>query len=126
YWVAAIDVYAEAQGAIVFLGDSITDGTGTTTDGHDRWHDIAFLRMLLGSKDDSKKQKAVVNEGIGGNRVTITPTQGSPAAVERLDRDVLAQSGITHVVLFEGTNDLNSGLVNADQLIAGIAEIIAR
>lgn len=126
YWVSAIDVFSEAEGAVVFLGDSITDGTGTTTDGHDRWHDIAYLRMLLGSKDDPKKEKAFVNEGIGGNRVTVTATQGSPAAVERLDRDVLSRSGITHVVFFEGTNDLNSGLVNADQLIAGMTDIIQR
>ena len=126
YWVAAIDVFSQADGAVVFLGDSITDGTATTTDGHDRWHDVAFLNMLLGSKDDPKKEAAFVNEGIGGNRVTVTATQGSPAAVERLDRDVLSRSGITHVVFFEGTNDLNSGLVNADQLIAGMAEIIAR
>jgi lysophospholipase L1-like esterase len=124
YWVSAIDVFSEAEGAVVFLGDSITDGTGTTTDGHDRWHDVAYLRTLLGSKDDPKK--AFVNEGIGGNRVTVTATQGSPAAVERLDRDVLSRSGISIVVLFEGTNDLNSGLVNADQLIAGMENIVER
>jgi lysophospholipase L1-like esterase len=124
YWVSTIDVFSEAEGAVVFLGDSITDGTGSTTDGHDRWHDIAFLRTLLGSKKDPTK--AFVNEGIGGNRVTVTATQSSPAAVERLDRDVLSRSGITHVVFFEGTNDINSGLVNAEQLIAGMTEIIQR
>jgi lysophospholipase L1-like esterase len=124
YWVAAIDVYSDVEGAVVFLGDSITDGTATTTDGHDRWHDIAFLRLLLGS--NGGPTKAFVNEGIGGNRVTVTATQGSPAAVQRLDRDVLSRSGISRVVFFEGTNDLNSGLVNADQLIAGMTEIIQR
>jgi lysophospholipase L1-like esterase len=122
--VAAVDVFSDADGAIVFLGDSITDGTGTTTDGHDRWHDVAFLRTLLGSS--SSPNRSFVNEGIGGNRVTVTATQGSPAAVERLDRDVLARSGITHVVFFEGTNDINSDLVNGDQLIAGMKEIINR
>jgi lysophospholipase L1-like esterase len=125
WWVANLDVFtSKADGTIVFFGDSITDGTGTTTDGHDRWHDIVVLRMLLDSK--GKTQFGAVNQGIGGNRVTVTATQGSPAAVQRLDRDVLARSGATHVVLFEGTNDLASGLVNADQLIAGIQEIIDR
>jgi Lysophospholipase L1 and related esterases len=124
YWVSAIDVFSEAEGAVVFLGDSITDGTATTTDGHDRWHDVAYLRTLLGTKDDPKK--AFVNEGIGGNRVVFTATQGSPAAVDRLDRDVLSRSGISHVVFFEGTNDLASGLVDADQLIAGMTNIIER
>jgi hypothetical protein len=102
YWVAAIDVFSEAEGAVVFLGDSITDGTGSTTDAHDRWHEVAYLRALLGSK--GAPNRAFVNEGIGGNRVTVTANQGSPAAVQRLDRDVLARSGISHVVFFEGTN----------------------
>jgi len=122
--VAAVDVFSDADGAIVFLGDSITDGTGTTTDGHDRWHDVAFVRTLLGSS--GPPNRSFVNEGIGGNRVTVTATQGSPAAVERLDRDVLARSGISHVVFFEGTNDINSDLVTGDQLIAGMQEIIQR
>lgn len=124
YWVAAIDVLSDVDSAVVCFGDSITDGTATTTDGHDRWHDIAFLRMILGAVGDSRK--AIVNEGIGGNRVTVTATQGSPAAVQRLDRDVLARSGVSHVLFFEGTNDLASGLVNADQLIAGMTEVIDR
>jgi lysophospholipase L1-like esterase len=123
YWVAAIDVLSDVD-SVVCLGDSITDGTATTTDGHDRWHDIAFLRMILGAAGDSRK--AIVNEGIGGNRVTVTATQGSPAAVQRLDRDVLARSGVSNVVFFEGTNDLASGLVTGDQLIAGMTEIINR
>jgi len=101
-----------ADGTIVFFGDSITDGTATTTDGHDRWHDIVALRLMLDSK--AKAVLGVVNEGIGGNRVTnIAPGQG-PAAVDRLDRDVLARSGLSHVVFFEGTNDLASGAVTAD------------
>jgi hypothetical protein len=93
YWVAAIDVFSSsATGGIVCLGDSITDGTGTTTDGYDRWHDFLALRLLFQSR--SKGQMAVVNEGIGGNRVTHTvPPATSPPAVERLDRDVLERVG---------------------------------
>jgi lysophospholipase L1-like esterase len=123
--VGAIDVFSEAEGAVVCLGDSITDGTATTTDGHDRWHDVVYLRTLLGSNDDSPP-KAFVNEGIGGNRVTTTATQGSPSALQRLDRDVLSRVGVSHVLFFEGTNDLTSGLVTGDQLIAGMTEVIAR
>jgi lysophospholipase L1-like esterase len=124
WWVANLDVLtSQADGTIVFFGDSITDGTGTTTDGHDRWHDIVVLRMLLDSK--GKTQFGAVNQGIGGNRVTNIFPGGSPAAVDRLDRDVLARSGATHVVLFEGTNDIQAG-VTADQLIAGIQNVIDR
>ena len=124
WWVANLDVLtSRADGTIVFFGDSITDGTGTTTDGHDRWHDIVVLRMQLDRK--GKTQFGAVNQGIGGNRVTNVIPGTSPAAVDRLDRDVLARTGATHVVLFEGTNDIANG-VNADQLIAGIQNIIDR
>jgi lysophospholipase L1-like esterase len=122
HWVAAVDVFSTSRGAVVFLGDSITDGTATTTDGHDRWHDVLFLRRLLGN---AKNELGFVNEGIGGNRVVVTPTQGSPAAVERLDRDVLSRSGIVKVVFFEGTNDIVNG-VNAADLIAGMKQIVDR
>ena len=121
--LAAIDVRSAADGTIVFFGDSITDGTATTTDGHDRWHDIFALRLILDEK--GKTQLGTVNEGIGGNRVTNVLPGNSPAAVDRLDRDVLARSGATHVVFFEGTNDIAAG-VNADQLIAGMQNVIDR
>jgi lysophospholipase L1-like esterase len=124
WWLAAIDVFSSsADGSIVFFGDSITDGTATTTDGHDRWHDIIALRLMLDSK--AKASLGLVNEGIGGNRVTNVIPGGSPAAVDRLDRDVLARSGITQVVFFEGTNDIAAG-VTADQLIAGMQNVIDR
>jgi lysophospholipase L1-like esterase len=121
--LAAIDVYSPADGTIVFFGDSITDGTATTTDGHDRWHDIFALRLILDAK--GKTRLGTVNEGIGGNRVTNVIPGASPAAVDRLDRDVLARSGATQVVFFEGTNDIAAG-VTADQLIAGIQNVIDR
>ena len=124
WWLAAIDVLSStAGGSVAFLGDSITDGTGTTTDGHDRWHDVIAMRSLLGDKPNP--EVGVVNEGIGGNRVTNLRPGNGPAAVDRLDRDVLARSGLSHVVFFEGTNDIAGG-VTADQVIDGMKNIIAR
>jgi lysophospholipase L1-like esterase len=124
WWLAAIDVLSSsADGSVAFLGDSITDGTGTTTDGHDRWHDIIALRSILPGKPNP--EVGLVNEGIGGNRITDIVPGGSPAAVDRLDRDVLARSGLSHVVFFEGTNDIAAG-VTADQVIEGMKNIITR
>ena len=124
WWVAAIDVYStSADGTVVFFGDSITDGTATTTDGHDRWHDIVFLRRLL--DDNENVQLGAVNEGIDGNRVTNVFPGNSPAAVDRLDRDVLARTGATHVVFFEGTNDIAGG-ITADQLMTGMQNVVDR
>lgn len=123
WWLAAIDVFSSsAEGAIVCFGDSITDGTGSTIDGYDRWHDFLALRLQLQSK--SKEQRATVNEGIGGNRINPPGGQG-PAALLRLNRDVLGRAGVTHVLFFEGTNDLAGGATSA-QVIAGSEEIIKR
>jgi lysophospholipase L1-like esterase len=70
----------------------------------------------------------VVNEGIGGNTVTganLNPPAASPPGVERLDRDVLSHAGVSHVVLFMGTNDIQRQ-ASADQVIGGMKDIISR
>jgi lysophospholipase L1-like esterase len=107
-----------AMPVIVGFGDSITDGTGSTINGDDRWPD--FLAQRLGPAF------AVVNAGIGGNRVSTPapydknkPVGGGPSALERLDRDVLQLPGVTHVVWLEGINDLGSGGSNAETVIEG-------
>ncbi|MGF7149337.1 lysophospholipase L1-like esterase [Sphingomonas zeicaulis] len=87
-----------AKGAIVALGDSITDGRGSTTNGNDRWTDLLARRL--------KGRAAVINQGIGGNRVLLDGL--GPNALARLDRDVLALPGVRHLVLLEGINDIGS------------------
>ena len=125
FWLKSIDVLgASSTGTIVAFGDSITDGSCSTTDGHDRWEDWLAVRLHLDSRDGS--QAAVINEGIGGNTVTaVQPAPSSTPGVERLDRDVLSHSGVTHVVLFMGTNDIRRD-ASAVQVIAGMEEIIER
>ena len=125
-WLKAIDVRAGARaGTIVAFGDSITDGTCSTLDAHDRWEDVLAERMALAGN----AAHAVINEGIGGNTVAAganyNPPLNSPAGVDRLDRDVLSHAGVTHVVLFLGTNDIRRG-ASAEQVIAGIKDIAAR
>src|SRR5439155_7870194 len=122
YFVSAFDVMTNsAAGAIVAFGDSITDGTCATVDAHNRWEDILALRLML----QGGKEWAVVNEGIGGNTITgkTDPPPNSPPGLERFDRDALELSGATHVVLFEGTNDLRRD-VSAEGVIAGMQELI--
>lgn len=113
---------------IVCFGDSITDGTGSTLNGDDRWPDILGrrLRAAYGSRF------AVVNAGIGGNRITSptpydpkTPFAGGPSALDRLERDVLSLSGLSTIIWLEGINDLSSG-ASADAVIAGIKEGVRR
>jgi lysophospholipase L1-like esterase len=131
WWVKAIDVSSSSStGSIVAFGDSITDGTCTTLDAHDRWEDLLSVRLALdaATRGTPNAHKAIVNEGIGGNTVTrekIQPAPDSPAGVERLERDVLTHSGVTHVVLFMGTNDIRRE-APAAQVIAGLSDIMTR
>jgi lysophospholipase L1-like esterase len=126
FWLKSIDVSPAARATtIVAFGDSITDGTCSTLDAHDRWEDALAQRFAL----QKKVAHAVSNEGIGGNTATSSPNMkpplNSPAGVERLDRDVLSHSGVTHVILFLGTNDIRRE-APAEQVIAGMKDIIAR
>jgi lysophospholipase L1-like esterase len=135
WWLKAIDVQtSEAPGAIVAFGDSITDGTCSTVDGHDRWVDVLALRLAL--EHDARRQPrapgsgapALVNEGIGGNTVTreaLSPPPDSPPGLERLERDVLSHHGVTDVVLFMGTNDIRRG-ATAAAVIQGLTTIVQR
>ena len=125
-WLKSIDVRPSARATtIVAFGDSITDGTCSTLDAHDRWEDALAERFAL----RKKVAHAVINEGIGGNTVTsgpdMKPPLNSPSGVERLDRDVLSHAGVSHVIVFLGTNDIRRE-ASADQVIAGMKDIIAR
>ncbi|OYX04263.1 MAG: GDSL family lipase [Caulobacter vibrioides] len=104
FQIASIDVVSEEASAIVAFGDSITDGYGVQPNTNLRWTD-GLIERLKG------KNIAVLNLGIGGNRVLADGL--GPSGVSRFDRDVLSQSGVTHLILLEGVNDL--GVLNRDQ-----------
>ena len=129
YWVAAVDVRSPSTtGTVVLFGDSITDGRCSTRDDngvihpdlYQRWGDVLSERIAARPENQSK---AVANEGIAGNR--ILNRGNGPSALERVDRDVLDRAGVTHVVFFEGTNDISGGFT-AEEVIAGTQEIIDR
>lgn len=121
YFITGVEVIAENSTAIVALGDSITDGRGTPTNGNGRWTDYLARRLQSNSKT---RHIAVLNAGIGGNCVI----QGGlgPSALARLDRDVLAQPGARYLILFEGINDLGTKSANAEALIAAYEQILTR
>ncbi len=102
YQIAGVDVTTPADPvSIVALGDSITDGHASTTNGNDRWTDDLAER-LQGSAATS--QIGVLNQGIGGNHLLVDGL--GPNALARFNRDVLAQTGVHHVIVLEGVNDL--------------------
>jgi len=135
-FLTGIDVtVTEPTGVVVALGDSITDGALSTPDTNQRWPDLLAERLVA---DADQPAMAVLNAGIGGNRVLKDPTEGfefaGPNALARFDRDVLAHPGVTHLVVFEGINDIGmpalSGdpaeFVSADELIAGLRQLAER
>jgi len=120
YFLDAVQVNATAgTKAIVAFGDSITDGTNSTINGDDRWPD--FFSQRLHEKYGAKF--AVVNEGIGGNQVL--KTGGGPAALDRLDNDVLSLPEVSTVIWLEGVNDIGAG-ATAEAIIAGFRDGVAR
>ena len=131
--LAEVDVAADEDArTVAVLGDSITDGHGSTTDGNDRWTDVLAQRLQA---DKHGKDVGVANEGIGGNHL-LTNGLGQ-SALERFDRDVLAVSGVKDLVVLEGINDLGGlgrrpGATQADhdelvkQMTGALAQIVAR
>ena len=104
YFLTGIDVMAPTtSAAIAILGDSITDGRGSTTNGNDRWPDQLAKRLQA---DPTTKGVAVLNLGIGGNAV-VSGGLG-PTATARYDYDILGQSAVKWVIVLEGINDIGA------------------
>jgi lysophospholipase L1-like esterase len=128
-WLRSVDVEASANDyAIACLGDSITDGFGTTVDANKAWPTLLAERLAQRSKG---ARVAVLNQGISGNQVLRDGAGVS--ALARLDRDVLTEPGVRWIVLLEGINDINThglivkpGALTAEDLIQGYRQIIAR
>jgi lysophospholipase L1-like esterase len=142
YWLADVELWTVDQtAAIVTLGDSITDGVGAAQGDYADWPNLLANR-LAGEHEASGL--AVVNEGIGGNRILRDGAGVSTLA--RLDRDVLAQPGVVSLIVLEGINDIGwphmkpklpngdvvkeapfaSELVNTQELVMGLQQIIER
>ena len=142
YFMTGVHVWTNRAGALVTLGDSITDGAITTVDANRRWPDILARRL---QQFDRFFRLGIANVGIGGNRLLwpgnvpagmnagIGPLFGV-AALARFDRDVLSQPGVEGVIVLLGVNDIGqpgsgapaSEQVTPEQLIQGYWQLIAR
>ena len=118
--IAGLEVEAAPDAsALVILGDSIADGHGTTTNGNDRWSDDLAARLLK-----ARMPLAVLNQGIGGNRLLDDGL--GPNALARFDRDVLAPDGVRVLIVHEGINDLGTFGVDARHTDADHEDLVAR
>ncbi len=129
-FVKGVEVLAsEGSGAIVTLGDSITDGAQSTGDANARWPDV-LAKRLQANKETAKL--GVLNEGISGNR--LLHEKYGPAALARFDRDVLSQNGVRYLIVLEGINDIGRTVqplhpgdpVTTAQLLFALEQIIDR
>ena len=143
YWLSDLEVWtADRVGAVVTLGDSITDGVGAKQGTYGDWPDQLAKRLEAKGEASSL---AVLNEGIGGNRILYDGAGIN--ALARFDRDVLAQPGVSDLIVLEGINDIGwphmkprpakdgtlpkegpfaAQGVTSDDLIAGLRQIIER
>ncbi|MCB8915164.1 MAG: hypothetical protein H6532_04965 [Thermoleophilales bacterium] len=133
FFLTRIETMASGDAAtVVALGDSLTNGTGSSLDGNGRYPDAlsGFLSEFPGTRN-----LTVTNAGIGGNRVlTDSPDYfpfGGVSALNRLDRDVLSQPGLGAVLLIEGMNDIGSAagegrMVSSREVFRGLKQIARR
>ena len=130
YFLDAVEMMMPRESwAVVALGDSTTDGTAATMNGDDRWPDVLSRRLhaVYGNRI------AVVNAGIGGNQIAGPaeygpgkPFPGGPAAAQRIDRDVLALSGVKALIWLEGINDFSrNGNATLETVQTAMKETVA-
>ena len=128
FFLSAIEVPADADTkGIVAIGDSLTISNISTIGANNRWPDQLARRF---AQRDASAMPGILNQGIGGNRIVHTSRGGSMQ--QRFDRDVLAQPGVTHAIVFLGINDIRNRNrkpeedVTAGELIAGLAQLAMR
>jgi lysophospholipase L1-like esterase len=123
YFLSGVEVRTAGGTATIVLGDSLTDGRGSTTNGNDRWPDQLSARL--------RGRRAILNQAAGGNRVLQDGL--GPSALARLDRDVLAVGDAAALIVFEGVNDIGTAAATpeaqraaGDDLRAAYDQIITR
>ncbi|MGW0705014.1 SGNH/GDSL hydrolase family protein [Streptomyces sp. NPDC002643] len=140
-YVTALDVLSnEAEGTVVALGDSLTDGITSTVGENRRWPDVLSdrLRAAAGTSaqghstaDSDAPRYSVVNQGISGNQLLASGAgrpPGNPSGLSRFPRDVLARTGVKAVVVDLGVNDIlrDPGEADPDAIVDGLRELVTR
>jgi lysophospholipase L1-like esterase len=118
YIITGVEVLADGSSkAVVTLGDSLTDGRGSTDDGNNRWPDDLAQRLITNAPTAGV---AVVNMGIGAASVLTGGT--IPSGLNRFDRDVLNQNGARWLIVFFGVNDIGASGASSSSLINAYTE----
>jgi len=131
-FLSGVEVLApDETGGIVAVGDSLTDANISQLNANHRWPDQLARRIVARpSRASGSRLLGVMNQGIGGNRI-LHDVRGD-SGLRRFDRDVLAQPGVSHVIVILGINDIRNRngkpeeVVTADQMIAGLHQMSVR
>ncbi|MFC9331816.1 GDSL-type esterase/lipase family protein, partial [Kitasatospora sp. NPDC057015] len=120
--LAGLDVLSPtAAGTVVAIGDSITDGSHSTSGANRRWPDDLARRLNA----NGLTTRGVVDAGIGGNKV-LTDGTSNPSLLNRFAHDALGQPGVKEIILLEGINDIGNGPPSAQQIITGYQTVIGQ
>ncbi|MGW3510262.1 SGNH/GDSL hydrolase family protein [Streptomyces sp. NPDC000994] len=132
-YLTALDVLSdEAEGTVVVLGDSITDGVTSTVGADRRWTDVLSGRLWAAVEEDRDVPRySVVNEGISGNQVLadrLGRPADNPSGLSRFERDVLERTGAKIVVIELGVNDIlrNPRRADPQQIVGGLRTLVTR
>ncbi|KUN82232.1 SGNH/GDSL hydrolase family protein [Streptomyces griseoruber] len=129
-YLTALDVLGpEADGTVVALGDSITDGVTATADADRRWPDVLADRLRTAARSGADTPRyGVVNEGISGNRVLADDPRRGASGLHRFARDVLGRTNVKAVVVDLGVNDIlrDPGRADPDAIVAGLRTLVDR
>jgi lysophospholipase L1-like esterase len=110
YFLSSIEAWTpKTAGSLLIVGDSITDGRGSTTNANNRWPDALLARL---QKSASTKHISLGNLAAGGNRILADGL--GPNAFGRIDRDVLAHPGVQYAMVFEGVNDIGTAAATVE------------
>ncbi|KAG2415919.1 hypothetical protein HFD88_007111 [Aspergillus terreus] len=129
YFLSGVEAISPARTrSCALIGDSITDGRGSTTNQNNRWPDLLLQRM---QKHPSTASIALLNQAAGGNRILADGL--GPNTLSRIDRDVLAQTDVQYAILYEGVNDIGVAAPTpaaqqdiGDRLIVAYQQIVTR
>lgn len=125
YFLSGVEAWSPPNtSALHILGDSITDGRGSTDNANNRWPDLLIARM----QQAGITKIGVNNQAAGGNRV-LNDGLG-PSLISRYKRDSIERQGSKYVMVFEGVNDIGTAGMDAgtqqstgDQLIRAFTQI---
>jgi lysophospholipase L1-like esterase len=136
FYLTAVEILPfEPVGALVALGDSIAQGAGSSVDLNRTWPELLSARL---NPHPGKPRLSVVNQGVGCGRLLWDLC--GPSGAARFDRDVLATSGVTRVIVALGLNDIMipailpvfgkpeyaAQMVSAHDIIVGLHQLALR